>query len=224
MIGLLVSTNICLFSWFLVFGFVQQTYPILLPTGWQCVRACAFELCHPPKQFIPKTKIYKNDCCQTSCAFFFFFLCLNRKECVFSLNSMPFHHHFASCQFIYLYKSFVRIFRSNEAEEKKNIYIQNDASSIAQKYTKYYTIDEKDRKRREKWSIPMYNFCGIACGVPNHRWHHRIQNRTIQKALLPIFNGPFLFFLISFIHSPFLCHSRYTQWPQPALPQTNNFR
>lgn len=142
-----------------------------------------FELCHPPKHFIPKMKIYKNDCRQTSCAFF---LSSNRKESVFLLNSLSFHHHFAFFS-LSICINLLLVFFDRTKPERKNI--QND--------TKYYTIHEKERREKMK-SVQMYIFCGIACGVPNHRWHHRIKNRTIQKALLPIFNGPFFFPFYSF--------------------------
>lgn len=140
----------------LVFCFVQHGYPILHSTCsflyWQCVcfdRVCVhmrFELCHPPKHFIPKMKIYKNDCRQTSCAFF---LSSNQKECVFLLNSLSFHHHFAFFFSLSICINLLLVFFDRTKSERENI--QND--------TKYYTIDEKERKKEEKkWKVYRCTF------------------------------------------------------------------
>lgn len=63
-----VSTNICLFFSFLVF-FFSCTTRLSNFTHTKCLFRCLtmclcmrFELCHPPKHFIPEMKIYKNDC------------------------------------------------------------------------------------------------------------------------------------------------------------------
>lgn len=163
MIVSVVPTNVCSFfsfssSCFLfcatwISNFTLNVFKVSVLT--ECVYM-RFELCHPPKHFIPKMKIYKNDCRQTSCAFF---LSSNQKECVFLLNSLSFHHHFAFFFSLSICINLLLVFFDRTKSERENI--QND--------TKYYTIDEKERKKRrnEKCTDVHFLWDCVRCSEPS---------------------------------------------------------